>query len=41
MTEEKKKQQKFANFVEKIRVEFKKNYNDLRKFPKMSMHDWK
>ena len=32
---------RFATFVEETREEFKKNYKDLRKFPKMNDDDWK
>ena len=32
---------RFVTFVEKTREEFKKNYKDLRKFPKMNDDDWK
>jgi len=32
---------KFITFVEKTREGFRKNYNDLRKFPKMNDDDWK
>lgn len=32
---------KFSIFVEKTKEEFKNNYSDLRKFPKMNDDDWK
>lgn len=32
---------KFSIFVEKTKEEFKNNYSDLRKFPKMTDDDWK
>jgi len=32
---------RFATFVEETREEFKKNYKDLSKFPKMNGDDWK